>query len=119
MGADEYQKNIHAIVKFSRAKPALNEYPGEYPEYPEYPHTQNQMDKEIMSSKNSSGYQDPIIQKESPPFDWFPPILLYNIFEGDLNRAESCLAWINQVYAILSLMYYSIPFRIFSRMWNF
>ena len=109
MDADQCQKNIHAIVKFSRAKPALNEYP----------HTQNQMDKEIMSNKNSSGYQDPIIRKESPPFDWFPPILLYNIFEGDLNRAESCLAWINQVYAILSLMYYSMPFRIFSRIWIF
>ena len=94
MDADECQKNIHAIIKFSRAKPALNEYPVK----------QNQLDKEIMSNKNSSGYQDPIIQKESTAFDWFPPILLYNIFEGDLNSAESCLGWINQVYAILSLM---------------
>ena len=94
MDADECKKNIHAIMKFSRAKPALNEYPVK----------QNQMDKEIMSNKNSSGYQDPKIQIESPAFDWFPPILLYNIFEGDLNNAESCLAWINQVYAILSSM---------------
>ena len=95
MDADECQKNIRAIMKFSRLKPALNEYPDE----------QNQKDKEVMSTKISSGYQDSIIQIESPAFDWFPPILLYNIFEGDLNRAESCLAWINQVYALLSLMY--------------
>ena len=94
MDADECQKNIQAIMKLSRVKAALDEYPDE----------QNQMDKEVMSTKISSGYQDPIIQIESPAFDWFPPILLYNIFEGDLNSAESCLGWINQVYAILSLM---------------
>ena len=94
MDADECQKNVHAIMKFSQAQPALDEYP----------YKQKQMDKEILSSNNSGGYQDPMIQIESPSFDWFPPILLYNIFEGDLNSAESCLAWINQVYEILSLM---------------
>ena len=94
MDADECQKNIHTIMNVSRAKPALDEYP----------YKQKQMDKVIMSNNNSGGYQDTITQIESPSFDWFPPILLYNIFEGDLNSAESCLAWINQVYEISSLM---------------
>ena len=94
MDGDEYRKNIHTIMKFSRVEPALDEYPDK----------QKQMDKEMVPNKNSGGYQDPMIKTESPTFDWFPPILLYKIFEGDLCSAESCLVWINQVYAILRLM---------------
>ena len=37
-------------------------------------------------------------------FDWFPPTLLYSVFDGDLTNTKHCIRWIEKVGLILNIL---------------
>ena len=90
--ADNVRQNIAYIVGFSQHQPVTDQHCPKN-------HTECEASLSYSCDENPKEREN---ERNFYSFDWFPPTLLYAMFDGDLTNTQKCIMWIKQVIIILS-----------------